>query len=400
MTNLVSRRGLLTSLGTSIAVGMAGCSGSLSGLSRNSGGSRTIGERDTSLPDEWPTLGQNPHNTKFNPGGEGPKDEPSIEWTYSSGHIRAPPAISRSTVALSGVETFTILATDGTERLAINYSGILDELRSYSFPVTITDDIVCSAIRDRPGSPFRVVGYTHTGELDWEFELGNPSSGATPFVTHHNGSIFVSLGTAYDEITSPSIMAINPDDGEILWSKQHDISFTYPLVTDERVLFHANERLQAYEIETGDTLWEFDTLNNRIARPVVADDTVYVEYGDETVGLKLNDGSKGPEITKSFEGEFAFVDDAVIESVGDKLRAYDLQRDELLWEKDYPARLNPPAVADGIAYVGGEDKRIRGVEISTGQELWSRQLKDDVMRPVVAQGSVLVVSGETLYSLA
>jgi outer membrane protein assembly factor BamB len=195
-------------------------------------------------------------------------------------------------------------------------------------------------------------------------------------------------------------MAINPDDGEILWSKQHDISFTYPLVTDERVLFHANERLQAYEIETGDTLWEFDTLNNRIARPVVADDTVYVEYGDETVGLKLNDGSKGPEITKSFEGEFAFVDDAVIESVGDKFRAYDLQRDELLWEKDYPARLNPPAVADGIAYVGGEDKRIRGVEISTGQELWSRQLKDDVMRPVVAQGSVLVVSGETLYSLA
>lgn len=109
---------------------------------------------------------------------------------------------------------------------------------------------------------------------------------------------------------------------------------------------------------------------------------------------------KGQKLPRVSKGEFAFVDDAVIESVGDKLRAYDLQRDELLWEKDYPARLNPPAVADGIAYVGGEDKRIRGVEISTGQELWSRQLKDDVMRPVVAQGSVLVVSGETLYSLA
>lgn len=94
------------------------------------------------------------------------------------------------------------------------------------------------------------------------------------------------------------------------------------------------------------------------------------------------------------------MDDVIIEPAGDTLRAYDLQRDELLWEQEYSASLNPPAVADGVAYVGGEDKRIRGVEIASGDELWSRQLEDDVLRPVVAQDRVLAVSGDTLYSLS
>jgi outer membrane protein assembly factor BamB len=396
MADRVSRRKLLTAAGTMSVIGSAGCSE----LPVSIGDSRDIGKRDDSLSDEWPTIGQNPRNTKFNPGGAGPKDDPSVEWTYEAEHIFTPPALAGDTIVLSGIESLTILNTDGTRRWETTYQGIFDELRKYTSPVVVTEDIICSAVR-RDDRRFQLVGFTPSGEVQWSIDIGNPASGATPFVTHVDGVIYASFGTRYDEIESPATVAINAETGDILRSMgAGEVSFTYPLITERYLLTHAaNDRLYAFDTESGDIQWEFDTLNNRILRPVVSDDTVYVQYGNGVVGLSLEDGSISVEATDRFGGEFALVDGVVIEPADDTLRAYDLQRDNVLWEQEYPASLNPPAVADGVAYIGGEDKRIRGIEIATGDELWSRQLDDDVMRPIVAQDRVLAVSGDTLYSL-
>lgn len=401
MEDRVSRRRFLTTAGTAVALSSTGCSQLPGGIGQNSGVSRNIGERDESQPDEWPTLGQNPQNTKFNPGGAGPKDEPSVDWTYESENIFAPPVTNGDRIALSGIGTLSILNADGSARWTTSTgSGLFDELRSYSYPIVMTNEAVYTSTGGTLGTPLRIVSYSHDGDLRWEIELGDPSGGATPFVTYYDGIVYASIGANYSEIDSPSVMAISPDEGQAVWSETHNVSFSYPLVTEQAVISDTNERLQAYDRETGNSLWEFDLLDTRIVRPVLGDGTVYVQYGNDTVGLSVDDGSTSIEATDSFGGRFAFVDDVIIEPAGDTLRAYDLQRDELLWEQEYSASLNPPAVADGVAYVGGEDKRIRGIEIASGDELWSRQLEDDVMRPVVAQGRILTVSGDTLYSLS
>jgi outer membrane protein assembly factor BamB len=221
---------------------------------------------------------------------------------------------------------------------------------------------------------------------------------STPFVGFDSGVIFVSLGGRYERVAFPGIVALDAETGDLAWSNAHEYSFTYPVVTEQVVISQSNDLIQAYERGTGELPWEFDTLESRITRPVVAGETVYVQYGNDTVGLDLMDGSLRMEATEEFGGEFAFVEDIVIESDGDTLRGYHVEHETVLWEHEYAATLSPPAIADGVAYVGGEDKQLRGIKISSGEELWSLQLNDDVKRPVVAQERVLAVSGDTLHS--
>jgi outer membrane protein assembly factor BamB len=303
-----------------------------------------------------------------------------------------------SSIGLSGIEHLTSLNLDGSRRWRIDYAGLFDETRSYMFPVVVTENIVCSSIREEVDNSMKLIGYTHDGELRWEVELGEVDRASTPSITHENGILYVTFST----FSGVSMWAVEVESGEVLWSESLDtVVFVDPVVTEQFVLLPTgDEQLLALGKESQQVEWEFELLDSRIPRPVVSDDTVYVQYGNDTVGLSVDDGSTSLESTDSFGGRFAFVDDVIIEPAGDTLRAYDLQRDELLWEQEYSASLNPPAVADGVAYVGGEDKRIRGVEIASGDELWSRQLEDDVMRPVVAQDRVLAVSGDTLYSLS
>jgi outer membrane protein assembly factor BamB len=401
MEDGLSRRRLLTTAGTAVALSTAGCSQLPGGVGQNSGVSRTIGERDDDQPDEWPTLGQNPQSTKFNPGGAGPKDEPSVDWTYDSENILAPPAMAGSSIGLSGVEHLTALTLGGSRRWSITYTGLLDETQPNTFPVVLTEDVVCSSIR-RDDEPAKLVAYTHDGELLWTVDLGEIYGSGTPFVTQDSGIVYVSLPVNFTEFGGAGIIAVDINGGEILWSENLDpLLPVAPVITEQFILSPTgNEQMLALNKQTGEVEWEFELLDRDIVRPVVSDGTIYVQYGNDTVGLSVDDGSTSFEATDSFGGRFAFVDDVIIEPAGDTLRAYDLQRDELLWEQEYSASLNPPAVADGVAYVGGEDKRIRGVEIASGDELWSQQLEDDVMRPVVAQDRVLAVSGDTLYSLS
>lgn len=393
-----SRRGFLTAASTVAVLGSAGCSELPGGIGQNSSPDRTIGEREESQPDKWPTLGQNPQNTKFNPGGTGPKEEPSIDWTYDSENIFSPPAISGGSIGLSGVEHLTALTLDGSRRWKVEYTGLIDETRAYTFPIVVTENRVCSSIREIVDDSMKLVGYTHDGELRWEVELGDVERASTPSITQDDGTLYVTFST-FDGV---SVWTIEAESGEVLWSKNLDTPiFGDPVLTEQFVLLStSDEKLLALDKESGELNWEFEILDSHIPRPVVDEDTVYVQYGSDTIGLSVDDGSISLDATDNFGGEFAFVDDVVIEPAGDTLRAYDLREDEVLWEQEYPASLNPPAVADGVAYVGGEDKRIRGIEIASGDELWSRQLKDDVMRPVVAQNKVLAVSGDTLYSLS
>lgn len=389
MSGHISRRRVLTTLGSGIVVGGAGCSELSGGIAQDSGTGRSIGERDESQPDEWTTLGQNPQNTKFNPGGAGPKEEPDIEWTYDVEYIFTPPVISDDSIVLSGIESLTTLNLDGTQRWSVGYSGVDGgNFRTYHYSVSLISDVVCSSTFNED-YVMELVGYNHEGDLLWEIEVDNGTMPETPFVTYYDDTLYVS--------TTDSTFSLDPSTGEVSWSV--DEWFPSIIVTEDIVL---GDTMVAYDRENGEAEWEFDTLNDQAPlRPVVADNIVYVQYGnDGIIGLNVEDGSISMEATDRFGGEFAFVDDVVIEPAGDTLRAYDLQADEVLWEQEYSAALSPPAVADGVAYVGGEDKRIRGVEIASGEELWSRQLDEDVMRPIVAQGRVLAVSGDTLYSLS
>jgi outer membrane protein assembly factor BamB len=386
----IKRRAFLAGGGALIGtLSLAGCSES----------TRSVGRRDDEAADEWPTLGQNTQNTKFNPGGAGPKSEPTVEWTYEGSNILTPPLVAGNSIVLSGIETLAALELDGTQRWERTYRGVFDELNEFTSIATVTEDIVCGTIR-RQDRSFELVGFSHSGDRRWSINLGGPSVGATPFVMAVDGTIYTTIGVEFDEIVSPAVLAVDSLNGEILWSDSFENIRTYPMMTEQLVVVHSgDENLYAYDRETGDVRWQFNTQDASISRPVAFDETIYVQYGNEMVGLAADDGTVSVESMDQFGGDFAIVDGVVVESVGDTLRAFDIQRSELLWENGYSNTLNPPAIADGIVYVGGEDERMRAIDILSGEEQWSRSFSGETMRPIVAQGKVLTVSDDTLFSL-
>jgi outer membrane protein assembly factor BamB len=79
----------------------------------------------------------------------------------------------------------------------------------------------------------------------------------------------------------------------------------------------------------------------------------------------------------------------------------DFDSGALLWRIPSSARLFSPSVADGIAYVGGEDGSLRAVAVATGKVLWFRRFAGWIYPPAIV-GNRLVVGGKAhrLYGLA
>ena len=62
--------------------------------------------------------------------------------------------------------------------------------------------------------------------------------------------------------------------------------------------------------------------------------------------------------------------------------------------------ISSPVVADGVAYVGSQDRHLYAVDVRTGREMWTFKADDWVRSPGVSRGVVYVGSHDgTLYAL-
>lgn len=126
-----------------------------------------------------------------------------------------------------------------------------------------------------------------TGESLWKTKVGRGGvvAGINFGLAAHDGKVFVPVsdvpdGRDYDEPARPGVYALNVDNGEYAWQapSREDVCNGRPgcypgysaaiSVTDDYVLAGSNEGwLRAFDIDTGEVLWEFDTT-----QPVTAVD--------------------------------------------------------------------------------------------------------------------------------
>jgi len=428
MSELVTRRTLLSS-GVALGIGsLAGCSGLLASDESN---------------DSWPMARYGPGGHAFNPSAPGPKDSLTEAWSVSSGELRSDagvehvmPNLSAPVVADGSVFVASwedIMGRDDPDYSSACYvHKIADngEIAWSSEP--LTSRVVQS---DRPVSLAVVSGTVYvvapdssyqtglyaldaaSGEVTWEHEkyaLGEP--------TVHDGEVIVEgsdqIGTIYAVSTDGShawTYTATTEDGDVVHANG-------PVaVDDQRTYVPLYDGIHAVD-RSGERVWDTDVTftdqfsGTRVASgSVVAGDSIYASVGaplesdGKLFALDPADGSVRWEFQPDFDAERRRTAiDRVPETedhTGLRLGVY-----------------GPPALADGTLYVFGYElpesdlgewwtgdpldsyvPTLYALSAESGTVEWETPLDGPHVwtAPVVADGTVYFpVGGEEAWLLA
>jgi hypothetical protein len=121
--------------------------------------------------------------------------------------------------------------------------------------------------------------------------------------------------------------------------------------------------VRGYEAETGKKLWEFDTnpkdsvwpktRNELIATPVIVDNVVYIQNGQD------------PEHGEGVGHAYAI----------DATKRGDITKDGLIWHYDKIRRsISTAAVHEGIVYLSDFSGFLHALDAKTGKPLWTHDM--------------------------
>lgn len=128
--------------------------------------------------------------------------------------------------------------------------------------------------------------YDMQGDLQWEKDLGDMQTrhgfgeGSSPVL--YGDKIVVN----WDHEGQSFIVALNKNSGDQLWKVERDerTSWSTPIIVEHegrpQVVVSATNRVRAYDLESGEQIWESSGMTvNTIPSPVHADGVVYVMSG-------------------------------------------------------------------------------------------------------------------------
>jgi outer membrane protein assembly factor BamB len=278
------------------------------------------------------------------------------------------------------------------------------------------------------GSPNRNMVSTMTGlpvewdvkskkNVKWVAELGSQSYG-NPVVS--GGIVFV--GTNNELMRNPKeggdrgvLMAFRESDGQFLWQRTHaklesgranDWPFqgvaSSPLVIGDRVYYVSNRAVvYAVEAKTGNTVWEFDMIEEVGAFPHNLANSSPVAHGDLLYVNTSNGVDESHVVVPSPRAP--------------SIIALNRNTGALVWEDNsveeriLHGQWSPPTVAtiDGVVQVisGQGDGWVRGYEAVSGKKLWEfdtnppdsvwpRTRNEIISTPVVVNNVVYLANGQ------
>ncbi len=289
-------------------------------------------------------------------------------------------------------------------------------------------------------------------KLDMIEELGVfPHNLATSSPLVVGDLIFICTSNGVDEghinipvPVAPSFIAVNRHTGELVWedlSPGENImhgqwsSAVYGVIdSTPQVIFPGGDGLlYAFEPKTGKLLWKFDCnpkgsewkggrgdKNNLIATPVVYDNKVFInvgqdpEHGEGVGHLWAIDATKRGDITTSalvwhydFRRSISSVaiHDGLLfaANLTGYLHCIDLETGKKHWEHDLlAAAWGSPYVVDGKVYIGDEDGDVTVLAAAKEKKLLAEMnLGNSVYgTPVAANGTLYVMTRSHLYAIA
>lgn len=229
--------------------------------------------------------------------------------------------------------------------------------------------------------------------------------------------------------TSVSDVSI-PPRGTPAW-RNGEADTIAPVVAGER-LFSVDDKLRAFDTQTGDQQWQTDLgLDNpgtSVTMPAVTPEHVVLGVEGRIIAFARDDGSEqwdtpiegvplGP-VTSAPDNQIGVLpierperNEAVGELVG-----FELFTGEQRWTVPFrvSSQTAPPAVFDehvfGVGYTEEDTPVIRAFRVTDGRIRWEQELDDPETPPVVTQSGLFVGdrgvllqythSGETLSSIA
>lgn len=230
-----------------------------------------------------------------------------------------------------------------------------------------------------------------TGETLWKFEVaGHPtgrSSSSTPAVA--GGTVFAMLST--------HLYAIDAKTGEEKW--KHPLPTaravaSSPMVAEGKVFVQAGS-LWALDGETGEVVWESDTVRNNTSSPAIWKNFIICNDNQDLIGLDIESGEEKWRQPAGGQGSPAISGDhlAVIgNNFGLRTFRLSIEGAQEVWAKEFSTRRynETPIVHDGHVYhLGGA--RHMCVDIETGEIKWEIERQSDISSPVFADGKLLVL---------
>jgi len=251
--------------------------------------------------------------------GVSPTADPPVEWSETTNirwkvpipgrasaspvvwgdHVFVLTAVSASGATSAGVlHTFVVMAVDRktgrtvwerTAREAPPHEATHSENGTYASPSAVTDgEHVIASFES-----FGLYAYDMKGTLVWEKDLGDKrmrntfGEGSSPAL--HGNTLVVN----WDHQGQSFIVALDKRTGGELWRQNRDEidSWFTPLVVTvngrAQVITGAMNRIQSYDLATGEVVWHTAGLTmNPIPSPVAADDLVILMSGFRGNSLK------------------------------------------------------------------------------------------------------------------
>ncbi|WP_380679686.1 PQQ-binding-like beta-propeller repeat protein [Salinigranum sp. GCM10025319] len=375
----VTRRQVLSVLGSAIAAGVAGCGG-------RSGSDGFDGSRP---PETWPSAAKDAHNSRYAPDGS-PPDRRKIAWRAPIDSVdRFPPIVTETGVFVLSRDTFRGFDRDGTERWSLSLgddefvggaptaipgwdrialgngagrlrlidaeTGRVAAERTYAEGI---DAAVVAPARDR-----ELYVTTERGRIH---ALGLGSDGLTTRWTHDAFGGVDHAPAVGERIVVGTTAGVECLDhgGYGRWRRDlSDPVVTRPTLAGDLVLVGTRGHvLHAFDVETGERLWHRTIIKNAHAGESIegvaaTPDSIYVTDSRAVHALTRHDGRRRwrhHDWERSF-GPPVAVDGAVLVADGDGLSAFDpdggpgfgsLRPDPVRW------RFVPEGSPRGLAVVG------------------------------------------------
>lgn len=363
-----TRRRLLAALGTATTLGAAGCTG----------------EATTSEGD-WPSYGRDTRNSGYNPHTAGPRESPTVDWVFEPFGWSAPAVVGDTIYVGSNNEYFyAVDPTDGSQKWQYETDD-----RVNSYPAVDEGAVVFTS-----EEKFLHSVNAASGDRIWRTEIQDIDTGSP---TIHDGTIYIGAldGTFY---------AVDAADGSVEWEFQAKWNIPHPPAVVDDMVFMASDTLYALDAGSGEEVWRFDidaygvTTYHMTAGPTATHDTVF--FGTDFSKMHAFDVQTG-------EQRWVFETDMAVRSppaVADGVLYFGCEDDhvyavaagtgEEIWNFDTGALVrSAPAVSAETVYLGTTDGYVHALDRASGEELW--RLFPEIRAQMTAP---LVVANDTLYT--
>jgi outer membrane protein assembly factor BamB len=222
--------------------------------------------------------------------------------------------------------------------------------------------------------------YDLEGNLKWEKDFGDMQTrnsfgeGSSPAL--HGNTVVI----LWDHEGEDFILALDKNSGKELWRQKRDepTGWSTPLITEHKgkmqVIVNGTNKVRAYDLESGNMLWECggQTLN-AIPTPVADKDTVYVTSGFRGNALQAIQLGRSGDLTGS---------------------------DAIRWSHDKSTPYVPsPLLVDGLIYiVAGNNGVLSCFDTKTGKPHFEHERLEGLFgiyaSPVAAKDRIYVLGRE------